>query len=425
MASAMMKPQLLFISPILPSPDGPGLAMRPYFQIVSLSHLYDIHLLVATDWMYEKPANDGRLKADCVAIDYIARLRFSGWKFSLWHRGCRMIDQLRCRIKGAGPLFHVDLGDGHYLRHHPTLARLAGMKFERVHVFRLYLSHVADVLKKQGLRAYYSMDVDDIESETRRSISSLLFANGEVRKAEAMSRESNVYFNLENRIIPAYKQIFTCSGHDRTHLEERFPGKIITVLPNVVPLADQTRSLKADPIFTLLFVGTMGYYPNADAVRFFASHITPVLRAKSPMPWQLRVVGTPPGSEWIGRFAGHSEIQFAGWVGDLSREYDDADMVVVPIRGGGGTRIKILEAFAHGVPVVSTVKGAEGLDVENGMHLLMEDDPERFATACLQLMNNREMRNDMSRRALDLVKTKYSPQAIIHAWTGQGLEPVT
>lgn len=425
MASAMMKPKLLFISPIFPSPDGPGLAMRPYFQIVSLSRLYDIHLLVAADRMSEKSPDDGKLKAYCMQIDCMDRFRFSGWKFSLWHRFYRLTDQAKHLIRGDATGFAVDLGDRRYLQNHPLLERYSRMTFDQVHVFRLYLSPVAEILKKRGLDAFYSIDVDDIESETRRSIGALLSRNKEVRKAAAINRESDVFFQLEARILPEYERIFTCSRHDQRLLEQRFPGKVITVLPNVIPLKKEVRKHKDQRVFTLLFVGTMGYYPNADAVCFFAEQIAPVLTEKSSAPWQLRVVGAVSDGAWSGRFAGRPEIKFAGWVDDLGREYDAADIVVAPIRGGGGTRIKILEAFSHGLPVVSTVKGAEGLDVEHGEHLMMEDDPRRFAEACLQLMNHREMGNAMSRRALDLVKAKYGPQVINPAWSGPSQESVT
>jgi glycosyltransferase involved in cell wall biosynthesis len=425
MAAAIMKPKLLFISPILPSPDGPGLAMRPYYQIVSLSRSYAIHLLVVADRMPGKPPTDGKIEAYCDMIEYMDRLRFSGWKFSLWHRVCRLIDQATHLIRGDTPGFAVDLGDRHYLRHHPTLAKLYRIKFDRVHVFRFYLFPVAEILKKRGLDAFYSIDIDDIESETRHSISALLSVNGEVKKAAAMSRDSAVFFTLEARKIPEYHQIFTCSHHDQSLLKKRFPGKDISVLPNVIPLTKRVRIHKTNSVFTLLFVGTMGYYPNADAVCFFAEQIAPVLRDKSRVPWQLRVVGTVSDQAWIGRFASHPEIKFVGWVEDLGPEYDTTDIVVAPIRGGGGTRIKILEAFSHGIPVVSTVKGAEGLDVENGEHLLMEDDPRRFALACLKLMNDSEMADALSCCALDLMKTRYSPQAVHTAWTGQSLESIT
>jgi glycosyltransferase involved in cell wall biosynthesis len=92
----------------------------------------------------------------------------------------------------------------------------------------------------------------------------------------------------------------------------------------------------------------------------------------------------------------------------------DATMTVVPIRFGGGTRIKILEAFAHGVPVVSTRIGAEGLDVEHGRHLLLADSADSFAAACVALSRDRPRRVALSRAGLELVRERYDWRVIEH-----------
>jgi glycosyltransferase involved in cell wall biosynthesis len=134
---------------------------------------------------------------------------------------------------------------------------------------------------------------------------------------------------------------------------------------------------------------------------------------------QLQVIGALPGNKWIKQFENYPEIQFRGWISDLSPEYEAADLFIAPIRGGGGTRIKILEAFIHGVPVVSTSKGAEGLDVENGIHLIIEDDARLFAEACIHLMTDNRFADKISRQALDLVVLKYSPEIINQVWTSQ------
>jgi glycosyltransferase involved in cell wall biosynthesis len=405
---------------VFPSPDGPGLAMRPYYQIVNLSRIYSIHLLVAGT-IPERPVYGGDIKKYCENIDYICRYRFSGWKLSLWHRSCRLMDKLRHFVRGDDLSFVADMADIGYLQHNKTLAKIASMKFDMVHVFRLYLTPVAEILKKQELNfnSFYSLDIDDIESETRRSISELYFRNRDFIQALRLNNESIIFFNMETKSFPTYDQIFTCSRRDRNILQNRFPGKVISVLPNVVPIPKKARNHRANQIFTMLFVGTMGYHPNADALLFFADQIAPILRENSPRQWHLRVVGTIPENTWVKKLECFPEIKFAGWVKNLSHKYDAADIVVAPIRGGGGTRIKILEAFAHGVPVVSTSKGAEGLDVENGVHIFIEDDPRLFAEACIRLMTDQLIGDEISRRALDLASSEYSPEIINSAWTGQ------
>jgi glycosyltransferase involved in cell wall biosynthesis len=418
MALKSMKPRLLFISPVLPSPDGPGLAMRPYYQIVSLSQIYSIHLLVAGSF----PANatdTAHIKPYCDHMDYLYRYRYSGWKLKQWRRSCRLMDNLRHLIKGNDLNFLSDSGDRKYLQHDKTLAMIANTKFDRVHVFRLYLNSIAEILKEHGLKSFYSLDIDDIESETQRSISGLFSRNRDFIRALRLKKESTIYFNVETKSLPAYDQIFTCSRQDKETLQNRFPDKVITVLPNVVSIPPKARSHKPDQVLTILFVGTMGYYPNTDALLFFAGQIAPILRKRCGQQWHLRVVGTPPQKKWIRRLKHFPEIKLSGFVKDLYPEYEAADIVVAPIRGGGGTRIKILEAFAHGVPVVSTSKGVEGLDVENGVHLFIEDDAGLFADACIRLMNDSLMRDEISRRAFGLAASQYSPEIINHIWAEQ------
>jgi polysaccharide biosynthesis protein PslH len=412
-----MKSRLLFISPVVPSPYGPGLAMRPYFQIRELVKTYSIHLLVAGAGS-KYPACCDEVGKYCDQIDYICRLRFTGWRFSLWHRLRRLADRARCYFAGELLSFVADAADANYLRDNKTLKALAGKGFDRAHVFRLYLAPIAEILKTKGLSSFYSLDIDDIESETRKSIGDLYAMNGDHARAARLKGEAAVLFEMEKNVVPGFDQIFTCSGRDLALLKERFPDRAVTVLPNVVPVPETAGKRRRNEVFTMLFVGTLGYYPNTDALLFFADRIAPILRKNSCSQWCLRVVGNLPDKAWTKRFSDCPEMEFAGDARDLSREYDGADIVVVPIRGGGGTRIKILEAFAHRVPVVSTSTGAYGLEVENGIHIHIEDDPALFAEACIRLMTGHATGDEMSRRAFSLVSSTYSPDIINRAWSG-------
>jgi polysaccharide biosynthesis protein PslH len=410
-----MKPKLLFISPIAPSPDGPGLAMRPYYQIVSLSRIYSIHLLVAGTRDEQPAYGDIRNYSD--VLDYVCRFRYSGWKYSLWHRYRHLSDRIRQFINGTAPGFVNDSADWEHLLHNGTIERIAGMKFDRVHVFRLYLTPVAEVLRDGGLESLYSVDIDDIESETRRSIAGLYNMNGHQAGAARLNHEALFYLNYEERCLPWYDRIFTCSGHDRDVLLKRFPGKTISVLPNAVPLRKREAGRQTDPAATILFVGTLDYYPNADALLFFAYQVEPILRAISSARWRLRVVGALPRETWIKGLEKIPWMEFAGWVKDLGAEYDSADIVIAPLRAGGGSRIKILEAFAHGVPVVSTSAGCGGLIVESGVHLLIADDAGKFAEACVRLLSDQVLREKLSEQAFDLASREYCPENLGRAWT--------
>jgi glycosyltransferase involved in cell wall biosynthesis len=158
------------------------------------------------------------------------------------------------------------------------------------------------------------------------------------------------------------------------------------------------RSVGSPP--TILFQGSLHYPPNIDAVDWLIDDVAPHLWEQLPGA-QIRLVGTTsPGVEERHR---PPAIIVAGRVSDIDPELARADIAVVPLRIGSGTRLKILESFAHRIPVVSTTIGADGLDVEDGVHLLLADRPEEFARACRRLIEDQAL----TRRLVDAAQRRY------------------
>lgn len=187
----------------------------------------------------------------------------------------------------------------------------------------------------------------------------------------------------------------------------------IWVVPNGIDVPTEPAWRPAEtrePVF--VFVGAMSTEANADAVRFFVRQILPRIRRVIPGSRTV-VVGSRPTPEVLALHDGHSVV-VTGTVPAVEPFLQDATMSVVPIRFGGGTRIKILEALANGVPVVSTRIGAEGLDVEDGRHLLLADSPRDFADACVALSRDRARRASLSREGLKLVQDRYDWRVIEH-----------
>ena len=179
--------------------------------------------------------------------------------------------------------------------------------------------------------------------------------------------------------------------------------------PETLPV-EPVEPLTSHP-FTFLFVGSLGYYPNEDAVRFFCRRVLPLIRSEAPAPFLVRIAGTgmPPELAELERIEG---VRMVGEVEDVRTQYADADAVIVPIRGGGGTRIKVLEAFAHHRPVVSTSQGIEGIEAAPEEHYLLGDTPEAFAVQCLRLMRERGLGASLSDRAFELVASHYTPERV-------------
>jgi glycosyltransferase involved in cell wall biosynthesis len=142
----------------------------------------------------------------------------------------------------------------------------------------------------------------------------------------------------------------------------------------------------------ILFQGSLNYLPNVDASRWLVKEIAPRIRLRVPGA-EIRLVGR--SGKAVERLNNPPEVTVVGEVAEMEPELARADIAVVPIRYGSGTRLKILESFAHRVPVVSTTIGAEGLDVQHGVHLLIADEPDDFAAACERLLTEPDLRRAM------------------------------
>ena len=179
----------------------------------------------------------------------------------------------------------------------------------------------------------------------------------------------------------------------------------VRVIPNGYKIPDRPLATsEVGTVPTVMFQGTLRYPPNADAARFLISEITPHLASLVPGV-QIRLVGVIPQDFQLR--ADPAIVTVVGPVVDIAEELARADLVVVPLRFGSGTRIKILEAFANRIPVVSTSLGAEGLGVEDGVHLLIADDAVSIARACAGLLSKGALRARITENAYRLYMECY------------------
>jgi glycosyltransferase involved in cell wall biosynthesis len=155
---------------------------------------------------------------------------------------------------------------------------------------------------------------------------------------------------------------------------------------------------------SLLFIGNMGYPPCVDAVLYFCREIFPRIRRATGAA-ELWIVGRDPQPEVL-QLNGNG-VHVTGQVDDVIPYYRQSAVCVVPLRAGGGTRLKILEAMALGRPVVSTAIGCEGLEVIDGEHLLIADDPDQFAEKTVRLLTNRKLYDHISTNGRKLAETRY------------------
>lgn len=212
----------------------------------------------------------------------------------------------------------------------------------------------------------------------------------------------------EPNYVQRFDLCYTMSHSDKDTLLKNNPNLTnIEVLPNGVD-TEALQPLNEDsPTPALVFVGNMGYTPNIDAMLFFCQKIYPIIREQVP-DVELWIAGINT-HESIKRLDNHERnIHVLGKIEDTRPLYQRSKVCVVPLRAGGGTRIKILEAMAYGKPVVSTSIGCEGLQVEDGKNILIADDSLSFAQKTVRLLTCRDERERIRQNARRLVEEFYS-----------------
>jgi glycosyltransferase involved in cell wall biosynthesis len=184
----------------------------------------------------------------------------------------------------------------------------------------------------------------------------------------------------------------------------------VHVIPNGVDCRDRRPGLAQPVPGRLVFNGSLTYSANYNAMRWFLAEVYPRIKAEVPGV-SLTITGSTQGVDLDG-LALDESVTLTGFVEDVRLPVAEATMAIAPIREGGGTRLKILEAMALGTPVVATSKGAEGLDVVDGEHLLMADDPARFADCVIALLRDPALRARLVASARRLVEQRHDWDAI-------------
>jgi glycosyltransferase involved in cell wall biosynthesis len=180
----------------------------------------------------------------------------------------------------------------------------------------------------------------------------------------------------------------------------------LAVVTNGVDLKANTGDFGTSKPDTLIYPGALTYVANFDAMEFFLQDILPLVKAQRPNV-RLRITGGYDGVP-VERLPLGNGAELTGYLDDIRPAVAQSWTCVVPLRVGGGTRLKILEALALGTPVISTSKGAEGLEVTHEENILIADDPESFARAVLRLLGDEALRTKLSVNGRRLVEERYS-----------------
>ena len=205
------------------------------------------------------------------------------------------------------------------------------------------------------------------------------------------------------------------SDADASALRRLVPGLDVTVVPNGIDTRAYAPKMpgRRSPVQFIVFTGTMDFRPNVDAVLWFARRVWPLIRAVVP-DVHFTIVGQRPHRR-LNALRQDSSITLTGWVEDVRPFIADAAVYVAPLRMGGGTRLKLLEAMALGKPVVATSLGAEGYPITDGHELVLADAPAEFARAVVTLLQSPGRCSELGKTARAFVERRYDWRVIVPA----------
>lgn len=400
------RPALLFVAPILPAVSGNGLAMRAGVFLDALAQDFNVTLLVV-------PVAGGERGAISRFVTErthrVVTVSLEGKIDPLWTLMGRIADP---EARGAA---FASYRRPAMCRHATAACRadvaaaFAGVRFDAIHVLRSYMAPYAEPLlpgASEDATPFRSLDLDDDEAETHARMAAVAERSGAPDDARQFVAEAAKYERFEPLWLPHFRLLIACSQAHAQRLAAAHPASRTEVVPNTVALP-AIAPWPRRPGMHILFVGNLSYLPNADAIGWFVRDVLPRVRAERGDGIVLRIAGSAPVPA-VAALAELPGVELVADPRDLAACYAWADLAVVPLDAGGGTRVKLLEAFAHGVPVVSTPIGAEGVMATHEVHLLIAKAPSAFAEACSRLLADRGLAARLADAARALVEAQYA-----------------
>lgn len=245
------------------------------------------------------------------------------------------------------------------------------------------------------------LDAHNVEYDNFRRMSNL---NWSFIRKKFYQREYRKVFHEEVKVFNKQDAIFSTSSRDRDIIKSHTSNADHFVIPNGVDTSYfQSQKTEVEP-YSMVFTGAMGYVPNSDGILFFLDKIFPKILRSIPEA-KVYVVGNKPPQMLQKRQS--KNVVITGFVDDVRPWIDRAAVYVVPLNMGSGTRLKVVEAMSMEKPIVSTSIGCEGIEVVDGEHLLIRDNPEAFAEAVIELMHDKEKSKQLVQHGKKLVHAKY------------------
>ena len=389
------RPRLLFLSQTLPFPPDGGVKIRTFNILRLLARTFDVTALC----FYRSKGGELRTDVSGALAGLAPYARVEAFAIPQERSRARFLaDHLRSALTLRAYTVY-SYGSGDFRRRLREL--LDRESFDLVHADSLDLSGYFPALDGLPVVCVHH-DAQSILLARRAAVEESML------RRWYLAFQSRLMLREERRWCPRVNLNVAVSEVDREKLQAHAPGSPFSVVPNGVDT--DLLAPRGPGRGGVVFVGGTTWFPNLDALQYFEEAILPELRRSGvevPVTWVGRA--TEREREEYGRRSG---IRMTGYVTDIREEVADALCYVVPLRIGGGTRIKILDAWAMGKAIVSTRIGCEGLDARDGENILIRDDPASFAEAIRQVLVDPNLRGRLELEGRRTVERSYSWESL-------------
>ncbi len=381
----------LMISPEFPYPLTSGGTQRTFHILNALAQTYELDLLTFA----EQPQRDGQevLEQLCAQIHVVSLPHHAKDAMAFLRRN------LSRAVRGINPL--IDRFSDPPV-HQGVRAWLDAHRYDLIVVEHSWIAHYIDDIKTGHNQAAFTvLDAHNVESDLWRQF---YHQPGKWYHKPALYRYWRSAKAYEQKYLGRFDLVLAVSKFDAKRIERLAPQASVALIPNGIEIAPSSAALRSEDRPPVIgFIGSLEYPPNQLGLQWFLSEVWPQIKSRM-FDIQLLIIGRGEQKTLSHLCRADENIRLTGFVPTLAPHLNRIAIMIVPLRHGGGTRIKILEAWANGIAVVSTSPGAEGLGATHMKNIWIANSAADFATAIMYLLSDPATRSRLAQAALEHVK---------------------
>jgi len=393
--------RILYLTQVLPYPLNTGARIRQYYVLRYLSQKHEV-TLVSFVRDEDKPEHITQLKTVCADVQTAPMLR-------------SRVRDIRAVVKGFATRQPIVIARDEITPMHQLLTKLLSCEqFDVVHADQISMSQYG--LAGHGLRR-----VLDLHNAMYVVTERLAENEPNTLKRLVTRREARALARYEATVCARYDRVTCVTDDDRYLIERQIQRFHVPVqsdhfmtIPICVDPDEKLPIRSVERPFRITSLGVMLWPPNAEGAAWFAREVWPAIRARHP-ELVFTVAGKNP-PDYLTQLNGRDNVEVLGYAADLDRLLAETAVFVVPLRAGGGMRVKILDAWCWALPMVSTTIGAEGIHIRDGENILIGDTPQAFGAAVQRAYTDATLNQRLRQNGRQWVEQYYDWHTVYQAW---------